>query len=272
MYSPFQQTQKLFLFVSGPQMSDQDTPVNVEASSALFEACRLISQGVDAQRAQGLTALQASIAAGGRADIKDPAGLRAVDVVVRGADSSEAAFAVELLAEAGFAEAMMAAPTSSEMPPMMAACHAGNPLIVEKFLEIGMPGDVKANAPKIALLGGTPFHATVLGYRESRKDDYAAVLRALVEYCPDGIDIPDRLRRKPIELALKAAAATQDRTLADAMLQFGVDIHSKSGTGADKIVDAMMRRSGDETLRVLVTGNEARAAVREIEGLVRPRP
>lgn len=254
---------------------DAAPPQESPAELQLLDACALISackSGADVDR--GLAMLKEAIAQGVQGSAKNAASLRAVDLLARGVDTPEAAVAIEWLAEAGLAESMMQAPSASEMPPMMAACYYGNALVVTKFLELGMPADIQANAPKLKILGGTPFHATVLGYRESRKDDYASVLRSLITYSPDGIDTPDRMGQRPIDLAVRAAAATKDRTLCDAMLSFGVNLSSQGEASAEKLAKAIIKRTGSEELNVLMAANSAKRALREIEADLRsgPRP
>lgn len=242
-----------------------DTGAVDVASAKVLAAARLISQGTNAERGRGLTLLRSGVEEGSNPDVRDTNGLRAMDMIATGNDSVEAAAAIECMAEAGHADAMMRAPSVSGMPPMMAAAFTGNPCIVEKFLELGMPADTKANAPREKLLGGTAFHATVLGYRENRKDDFASVMRLLISYAPNGIDISDRLRQKPIDMAMKAAAITGDRTLSDAMMQFGVEMRGAGEGGADKVAKTLIERDRTDTLRSLVAGNEARAVLRSLD-------
>lgn len=249
-------------------MSQDATESNREADAAVLQGCRMIATGADC--AGGLRLLQQGLGLGGRADNRENAsGLRPVDIVARGLDGPEAAAAMESMAE-GFAQAMMQAPAAMEMPPMMAACHAGNAQIVKCLLDLGMPVDQKCNAPKHKLMGATPFHATVVGYRDVRKEDYANVLRHLLTCNPEAIGIPDRLGNRPIELAFKALAITKDRTLVDAMLEFGVELTGKSEASAAKLAQVFINR-GDETLRVQVVDSHAQVALREVAKFKAPR-
>lgn len=231
------------------------------------EAVRLIAGGLAGEVDQGLILIRQAIDGGINFDGRDEAGLRLVDALARGCDSEQAALAMQLMAESGFEQEMLAAPGASDMPPMMAACFAGNAKIVQKLLELGMPGDVKANASSHKILAGTPFHAAVIGYRKNRQDDYAQVLSCLLQYCPDGINVADRLRQKPIDWATKIAAATGDFSLADAMMEFGVSLNGGGALGADKVLKVIAQKSGDNKVRALMASSEARLAIREIEAM-----
>lgn len=245
------------------------------ADQDLLQACSNLASegGHESFFAGGLELLKAALTRGATGTMKNIHGLRAMDVLARGLDSMESAAGIEFMAEAGFAEEMMKPPGASEMPPMMAAAFFGNPLIVEKFLFLGMPADVQANAPRQKIIAGTPFHATVVGFRHVRKDDYASVLQKLLAYCPEGIDTPDAFKQKPIDLAVDAAIRTEDLTLVAALLQFGVSLRGAGGLGADQLIKALMERGGKEDLQILMATSEARRAIREVDAMrSHPRP
>lgn len=237
----------------------------------VLEACRMISGSEQQSRVDGLKMLKQAIAEGCDLNERDASNFRGVDLLARGLDSSEAAVGVEWMAEADFAEQMMSAPVASEMPPMMAACYFGNPSVVDKFLELGMEGDVIANAPKQQIIGGTPFHAAVAGYRQTRQNDYVAVFHSLFSYCPDGINVVDRMKQRPIDLAMKKAVASGDKVLIVTMMNYGVEFDGKAAMGAEKLMGEIMKKEKDcgDGLKSLISANEAMRVVRELDGLTR---
>lgn len=244
--------------------------------SHAIAAAGQISGSDPAMRAAGLVALASFVEAGVDLDERDDGNLRAVDIIVRGADSQESAAAIEMMAEAGFAEGMMAPPSASDMPPMMMACYRGNALMVEKFLELGMPADVKTNAPAQKILKGTPFHAVVLGFREVDKHAYARCLELLLSYCPEGIDLADRLGQRPVDLAVKAAAVTGDQTLMEAMVAYGSELSHGSEVDASHMLTAIMGKDQSGRTASLMAQGAAKGAIRKIERLSEelrtPRP
>lgn len=235
----------------------------------VLAAAAELATGSTETRTSSLLALMAGIADGENLDARDERGLRAVDILCRGVDSDEAAKAICAMAEVeGFGEQMLAGPDATEMPPMMAACFRGSPDIVKGFLTLGMPADFRVDVPMLKLLKGTAFHATVLGYRKANQHDFEQVMSLLLTYCPEGVDVPDRMRRRPVDLAVLAAAETGDRTLADALVSFGATTKSQPGVDAESVMKAMAASGRHDTLSVVMARGAAYAALREVDQVV----
>lgn len=233
--------------------------------SKLLSAARILADGRDGTLAEALVQFREAMANGGDLNEQDENGLRAVDLLVRGRDTFEAAGLIEEMAERGFVEEMMVGPDASTMPPMFMAGFSGKPAILEKFMELGMPGDSRFTSPKEKILNGTVFHAIVIGFREIQKDDFAQCLRVMLAYCPSGIDLADRLKARPVDLAVKVAAVTGDQTLSNAMVSYGAIIESGNGRDAKSLLDEMMKRPNSAELKTVITHGAANNVLREIE-------
>lgn len=234
--------------------------------SNLLELARQLAEGHDdVSGASSLARLLAEIAAGVDLDLRGGDGLRAVDILARGSDTLEAGAAIEAMAETDFAAHMIIAPGSGETSPMMMACYRGNAAIVEKFLELGMPADRTETCPKLKILAGTAFHAVVLGYKPVEADRYIRCMGLLLAYCPDGINIADRLRQTPVDLAVKTASSTGDRSLADAIVAFGAELSNNNGLDARSLIQVMMKAAKHADLATVVSHGAANRALLTID-------
>lgn len=233
--------------------------------SKLLSAAKILADGRDGTLAAGLAQFREAMQEGADLNEQDENGLRAVDLLVRGRDTFEAAGLIEEMAESGFVDGMMIGPDASTMPPMFMAGFSGKPAILEKFMELGMPGESRFTSPKDKILNGTVFHAIVIGFREIQKDDFAQCLRVMLAYCPAGIDLADRLKSRPVDLAVKVAAVTGDHTLSNAMVSYGAIIESGSGRDAKSLLEEMMKRPDNAELKTVITHGAANSVLREIE-------
>ena len=233
-------------------------------TNALQAADALANKG-GSERGPALKALLEAISVGEDLNARNDQGMRAIDVLVRGEDGDEAAAAIEAMAEQGFGESMLLAPNPSEMPPLVAACYQGNALMVEMFLSYGFPADARCNAPTKRLLNGTAFHAVVLGFREVCKDDFAQTMKLLLTYCPEGINLADRLRQRPVDYAAKAAAQTGDRTLSDAIVSYGVSMSNGTGMDANAILKELAKKPKPEELKAVMTRGLTNGVLRQVD-------
>jgi ankyrin repeat protein len=121
-------------------------------------------------------------------------------------------------------------------PPLHVACHLGNWSIAQGLLQAGVDPNLVGSSQRQRLMGATPAHAVAAGFRSQRKDAYANCLSVLIQAGGD-LDKLDMKKRSPIDYAMESAAATGDRTLVDAMLDYGVDTltNSKSALSAHSI-------------------------------------
>lgn len=244
--------------------------------SKLLLAAKILSEGRDGTLTSALAQFREAMAEGADLSQQDENGMRAVDLLVRGRDTLEAAGLIEEMAESGFVEEMMVGPDAGTMPPMFMAGFSAKPAILEKFMELGMPGESRFTSPKDKILNGTVFHAIVVGFREAQKDEFAQCLRVMLAYCPDGIDLQDRLKMRPVDWAVRVAAATGDSTLSNAMVSYGAIIENGTGRDARSLLQEMMKAPGNENLKTVLTHGAANSALRAIEAesaqASRPRP
>lgn len=234
--------------------------------SNLLLAAQILADGVAQHREPALKEIKAAILAGENLSEKNNVGLRAIDVIVQGADTLEAVAAIEAMAETEFASEMLKPPMSSIMPPVIMAAYSGNALMVEKFLDFGFPADSKFTAAKQNLLNGTAFHAVVLGYREIKKEAYVECMALLMAYCPTGIDVADMRKQRPVDLAIKYTASTRDRTLSTAIITFGAHIETGSKIGAKSLMAELIKKQPEYAdFTTMLTRGAARNALRAIE-------
>lgn len=230
-------------------------------STFVLEGANLLAK----RDAKGYAMIVQGIASGEDLSVKNERGLRAIDVLARGLDSEGSAKAIEAMALTDFAPQMLKGPSSSDLPPMFEAAAKGSPMMLEAFLDLGMPGDSVATSIRLKLVAGTPFHAIVLGFQESRQDDYAQCLQKLITYCPQGIDISDRMRQKPVDLAFRLGAVTGSQTLANALVSYGVDMNARSKIGAEKMMEALITNEEDRTLALAIKAQgQANKIIREL--------
>lgn len=233
--------------------------------SNLLLAAQTLADGLPQHRKTAFEDIKAAILDGEDLSQKNASGLRAIDVIARGMDTFEGAALIEMMAETNFAAEMLKAPFTSDMPPMVMTAYSGNPLMLEKFLELGMPAETQVTAPKHKLLKGTAFHAVVLGYRAIQKDEYTHCMALLMAYNPKGIDVADMLKQRPVDLAIKQTIATNDRTLANAIVAFGASIDNGSGLDAKKLMIELMKRPEHANLNTVISHGAARGTLRLIE-------
>lgn len=233
--------------------------------SKILAAAAILAEGKDGTLGDALNQFREAMTEGGDLNEVNPSGLRAVDVLVRGRDTFEAASLIEEMAEHGFVEGMMVGPDASTMPPMFMAGFSGKPAILEKFMELGMPGESRFTSAKDKILNGTVFHAIVMGFRQINSDDFAQCLRVMLAYSPKAIDLTDRLKQRPVDLAVKMSAVTGDRTLANAIVSYGAIIESGTGRDAKKMLESMMKEGKNDDIKTVITHGAANSALRTIE-------
>lgn len=210
--------------------------------STLLQCAHAISDAHHADRAGALSAMQA-IVTPLIVDDRDNNQLRAIDIIARGHDDQIAAQAVEVLADAG--SLIANAPTQDSAPPLHAACYFGNWMVTKSLLEYEVVDvHAKATARGMRLQASYPVHAVAAGFRSSREEGYGNCLQLLIHNGAD-INVSDRMRKKPIDIALSCCATTGERSLVDALFSFGVKPISKDAKPSEistmAIASAMSR-------------------------------
>ncbi len=199
-------------------------------------------------------------------DVNEPnsSGLRALDVLCRGRDSDEACFAAVYLIQAG-AE-MSTQPNPSESAPLHATAFHGNWRILYTLLDMGADATLTSNGTKQQLLGSTAIHALATGVRSSRGQDYAECFGALLGAGCD-IDTKDRKRQTAIDIAMKSSASTQDSTLVDAMLNYGVVLDGSGNRSAMAVAQAISKRTGNHKIMAQISASAFGVVARSLDAL-----
>jgi hypothetical protein len=146
--------------------------------------------------------------------------LRPIDILARGVDDEISAAAVEVLIDAG--AIFTSGPGAHEAPPLHAACYHGNWMIARAImLYEGVDPDQPGSSRSMRLNAGTPAHAVAVGFRSAHSVRYMYCLQVLLA---NGADLNkiDRMRKKPVDIALAGLVSTNDRTLVDALFEYGV--------------------------------------------------
>jgi hypothetical protein len=193
-------------------------------------------------------------------------GLRPLDLLCRGRDSDEACFAVLHLLQAG--AQVGAPPNASECMPLHAAAFHGNWRILCTLIDMGVVENpsVPSNGMKQGLLGSTALHALAAGFRSARGQDYAECFSALLAAGCD-VNAKDRKRQAAIDIAMKSAASTGDRTLIEAMFQYGVALESQGQQSALQVAQALSLRTGNHQLMAQVSGSAFNAVMRSMDAM-----
>lgn len=236
---------------------------NIEKDQKLLELCQiLISNKSDED--QIILDIQKSLEDGAKFGVQDRSGLRAIDLVIKFIHSETAGKVIDLMVEAGLAEDFLKSANHGELSPMMAACFHGNIHAVQKLLELGMPVDSKENCPSLGLVDGTPFHATVSGYRAGMNDQYSAIICELLGVNPEGLEIKDSSGTAPIDILMMRSLSTGNRDFMISICEYGVSLDGTSETSAKSILKDLAIKSKDDSLLALITATEAKKTVREL--------
>jgi hypothetical protein len=253
-----------------------------EPQEALMALCEHLAGGPEAHATQTLQAIksvlgvQAVVSDDGEAieqvvtapdfdtNETDSAGLRPMDVLCRGRDSDEACFAAVYLIQAG-AE-VDTQPNPSEAAPLHATAYYANWRILCTLLDMGADASITSNGAKQQLLGSTAIHALATGFRSARGQDYAECFGALLgSGC--NIDAKDRKRQTAIDIAMKSSASTQDSTLVDAMLNYGVVLDGSDNRSAMAVAQAMSKRTGNHKLMAQISASAFGVVARSLDAL-----
>lgn len=220
------------------------------APKTVIECAHAIADGHHAERESALEVLR-TIAAPDVVETRDTNQLRAIDILARGHDDEIAAAAVEVLADAGSMIAQ--APSIADAPPLHAACYFGSWMMARALLEYEVT-DVHqpANSRGMRLLGGFPVHAVAAGFRAAKAEGFANCLQLLLHNGAD-INARDKLRKRPVDIALTNLVATGDRSLVDALFSYGVATNAnpteaKGAVSAIEFATAMAKKGKDEDL------------------------
>lgn len=213
-----------------------------DPAEALFAAIDVLSGQQEGDAEAAYASLESALEAGCDPDVRNDRGMRPIDLLARGTDSVAAGDAAFRLVQAG-ADAKTPA-SMQECAPLHAAAFYGLWRVTEALLEAGVDPNGPSNGSLQKLMKGTPLHALAAGFRSARADEYAECFKLLLRYQAD-VDKTDRRNQKPLDIAVQAAAGTGDRTLVDAMLEYGVQTAHDTTTSARNVGMALSRRNGN---------------------------
>ena len=210
-----------------------------------------------------LDELFAAIEEGAELDAPDEEEMRAVDLLASGRSDPWAAAALQALVESG-AEVGIG-PLPGLAPPLHVACHRGAVALVQGLLMAGAQADLKANAMSIKLLGGTPAHAAVLGFRAARGQDYGQVISLLIRAGAD-LDARDRRGARPVDAAALLGAQAGSTDLLRALMNYGVKTLAEAGAAsvvsAGEIAQALAGSGREPDMAALANASHLRQVVR----------
>lgn len=193
-------------------------------------------------------------------------GLRPIDVLCRGQDTEAAAHAVMHLIRAG--SQANDQPCPAEAAPLHASAYSGNSGILCTLLDMGVDPLATSGGAKQGLIGSTAIHALATGFRTARAEAFAECFGALLGAGCD-IDARDRKKQTAIDIAMKSAASCSDRTLVDAMLNYGVILSGDEDNkrSALAVAQALSRRTGDHKLIAQISASAFGAVARSMDAL-----